>query len=442
MKKYILGVLFVTSSITSYANNLNSQSYTEDGYHTHIPCFRFNLKTSAGVPNKFNYMLSEAKDNKQLLKGTIISDSKESSIIQWCDKDLSHVQKLGNLNFHDAYKLTIDGIKYNGLNVGTTIVITSSTLANSFVNHYDIIRSPYMDDVFYMGGKDVHVGETIDIRYNDILKLDNPKFEHTQFGTRFKYDSRYSECVTQGNVANPSCGDKMTYISSDPQSFWGVSLFRKTWLIADIVIPTSISNYHSINNRNLKLSDEAKDFDYAYNLYDKDDHDTDDLIKTNMYYGDPQTWKLHNLGKNLTTYFAGFCSGIGVIDGVVYAACRHERNTSDISNTYPKFVIQQTPTYISYKTACNQDKSILGQTSSLLINDDNGSLRCISYKSDFPHGEYLNSCPGINYDPTNRTLTTDCYDNNKKLVNHVIELGVMGTQTPHYKNVNGSLVAY
>ncbi|MDD3267584.1 MAG: hypothetical protein PHC75_10450 [Burkholderiales bacterium] len=423
MKKILLTILSCTATYSAYAS-----SYSVDGYHTQIPCFRFAVKAPSGVDTKFDYVLDNAK-GERLQSGQITANKANSNIIQWCDNDLSHVQKKGDLTFDSKYVLTFSGIKYKEFTLGTSIQINLSTTASSFINNYSIYSmsaSPVS-----VHDKTVHVGEVANIQYNDILKIENTSFQHAQFGSKMPF----SPYACSGG--DPACGDIMNYKHSDSRTWWGFSLFRKTWLISDIVLPENISAYHTLNSSNLKIKDEAHNFDYVYNVYDNNDQDTDDIIQFNIRHdlSDP-----NHVAHNLRTYFSGFCSGIGVVNGVLYATCRTDNDLTPTSLIYPENLIRQSPTYLSYKTACSMftENDIKGA----LIKTKNGILQCDSYRSDFPQGEYLKSCTGINYEPNNRKLITDCYDDSGHIKHSTTNLGVLGITTPHYKNVNGSLVAY
>lgn len=437
MKK-ILGLIVLSNLICNFA--YATGEYVEDGYHSQIPCFRFVVKSPSGQETPFNYKLIQASSGKKIQFGKVVANKYKENIIQWCDNDLSHVQKLGNFNFNSNYKLVIDGIKFKNYSIGTSIAINSATTQSSFVNRYSVYHTSSLDLVT-MTGKDVHVGENVDIHYSDILQIDNASFEHEQFGTNQAFDT-FPVC----SVADPVCGDSMNYKSTDTRTWWGFSLFRKTFLHADLIIPENISSYHSINTRNLKIQDEAKDFDHGTNHigYDNDDKDTNKLIELNINYNHKNSDYRAN---NLRSLFSGFCSGIGVIDGVVYATCRTDTEISPTSNLYPLNVTQQIPTYLSYKTACAQYEEVYPENpssniTSSLLRTSNGILQCINYKQDFPQGEYLKTCTGVNYKPDSHELITDCYDNNGAIKHSVRDTGSTSVTTQHYKNVNGELVAY
>lgn len=402
MKKYILGILFVITCITAYAEDLG------DGYQTIIPCFKFNVITPNGEIGKFEYVV--LSKSSLIKKGTIYTADKNSTAIQWCDNGLSHVQK--NMSLHDVsnkYTVAINGISFRNLKIATAIDIS---------DHISISE--------FNGGNTDTLSRAISVKYNDILQSSNNKFTQSQFGTGIEIKKRIGSFLDCDSWNSPSDGDCLTYQHSDHRTqVLGKAIFRKSWLISNLTVPLSISNYHPLNTRNFKIESTTGALDYEKSVYDENDIDTQAMIN-------------FNLKTDQDKYFSGYYSGIGVINGVMYG-------TYVIRSIFGIPEIHTLPSSLSYKTACvtsDYDYEDHKTKVALLENDSNGALRCVLYKPDFPQGEYLNSCPGINYDPINRTLTTDCYDNNQKLTHHITKLGVIGSQTPRYKNVNGSLVAY
>lgn len=400
-----------------------------DGYQTIIPCFRFNVSTPDTQTGKFEYALLSNGKVKQ--KGKIVTTDDKANYIQWCDNELSHVQRQGSLhNIANKYTLVINGIVFKNLIVGTSISLDDH-IENSTYDNKDYTCAWYSQSGFdcVLDHKDDTLKRSVSIKYNDILASNNTKFIQAQYGTGQKIRG------FSNPPSDPLDGDYLTYNHNEDATNFALSIFRKSWLISDLIIPRSISNYHPLNTRNLKLEDTTPAMQYTKIIYDDNDVSSQAIIDYNFKAGPKQ-------------YFSGFCSGIGVINDVIYAACRNNINTEvKYNNRADRFNgdLRQYHTSLSYKTACvmsDYDYSGHKTKVALLKNDSNGALRCVLYNSDFPQGEYLNSCPGINYDPTHRTLTTDCYDNNQKLTHHITKLGVMGSQTPRYKNVNGSLVAY
>lgn len=425
MKKILL--LFILPISYSFASGTHDIDLG-DGYQTIIPCFRFNVKTPNGVTGKFEYAL--LSNNEIIQKGNISTNDDKANYIQWCDNKLTHVQKKGALhNISNKYTLVINGIQFRNLIVGSKISINNAVRKSNFGNGYFICHNVSQSGSdCRLDPKDDSLDYPISIKYNDILAIDNSKVTQVQYGTGVAVKN-------SDGLFDPRRGSFLTFQHSDRNTDYSFSIFRKLWTVSDLIIPTSISNYHPLNTRNLKLEATIGTMDYTKELYDDNDYNSQGMID-------------YNFKQDPVRYFAGFCSGVGVIDGVIYASCR---NNIDIYGPYSTIptqflnMINQFPTSLSYMTACNTvDYDFNGHKIkvALLNNDSNGALKCVSYKADFPQGEYLNSCPGINYDPDNRILTTECYDNNTKLVHHVAKLGSIGQNTPRYKNVNGILVAY